>query len=284
MEIKNIAVLGAGTMGTDVAFDLASHGYTVLLKDIQTDVLMSSKNKIRASFKGMQMIRKDLKDISADDIVNRINYTTTYDQFGDVDLVIENIPEDWELKRQVYKELDQVCKNTTYYAVNTSCISITKIASLMPDPSLVIGLHFMNPVPLKNTVEAIRGVHTSDETVTAIRNFLKTLHKTAIVVNDSPGFVANRLSHLFMNEAAFLVQEQVASPKQIDAIFKQGYGHQMGPLETADLIGLDTVVNSLKILYDCYQDPKFRCCPMLQKMVDAGYNGVKSGKGFYEYE
>jgi 3-hydroxybutyryl-CoA dehydrogenase len=231
----------------------------------------------------MQMMKKELKDLSVENILDKIKFTVNYEGFSEMDLIIENVSEDWELKKSVYQELRKVCKENCYYAVNTSCISITKIAALMIKPEMVIGMHFMNPVPLKNIVETIRGVHTSNETVADMKEFLKTLKKGAVVVNDFPGFVANRLSHLFMNEAAFLVQDQVASPKEIDRIFKQGYGHQMGPLETADLIGLDTVVNSLKILYESYEDTKFRCCPLLKKMVDAGFYGKKSGKGFYEY-
>ena len=284
MEIRKIAVIGAGVMGSDVAFDLASYGYDVLLKDIHECRLAEARNKIKAGFRGYKMMKSDLKDASLDDILSRIHFTTHYEGFLETDLVIENVSEDWDIKKTVYTEVREVCRTSTFYAVNTSCISITKIAHLMPRPELIIGMHFMNPVPLKNVVEVIRGVHTSDETITAMKDFLKTLKKSAVVVNDFPGFVSNRLSHLFMNEAAFLVQDQVASPKDIDKIFKQGYGHDMGPLETADLIGLDTVVNSLRILYESYEDPKFRCCPLLKKMVDAGYCGKKSGKGFYEYK
>jgi 3-hydroxybutyryl-CoA dehydrogenase len=283
MEIKKIAVVGAGVMGSDVAFDLASNGYEVLLKDISEHHLTDAREKIRAGYKGYKMIKPELKNVTVDDILGRIHFTTSYEGFLQSDLVIENVPEDWESKKAVYLEAREVCRPNTYYAVNTSCISITKIAALMPRPELVIGMHFMNPVPLKNLVEVIRGTHTSESTIADMKAFLKTLKKNAVVVMDFPGFVSNRLSHLFMNEAAFLVQDQVASPKDIDKIFKQGYGHDMGPLETADLIGLDTVVNSLQILYESYQDPKFRCCPLLKKMVDAGYCGKKSGRGFYEY-
>lgn len=283
MEIKKIAVIGAGVMGSDVAFDLASYGYEVMLKDINENHLADAREKIKTSFRGYKMIKADLKSASVDEIINRIHFTTSYEGFAEADLVIENVPEDWETKKAVYLEAREVCSPETYYAVNTSCISITKIAQIMPRPELIIGMHFMNPVPLKNLVEMIKGVHTSDSTIAAMKDFLKTLKKNAVVVADFPGFVSNRLSHLFMNEAAFLVQDQVASPKDIDKIFKQGYGHEMGPLETADLIGLDTVVNSLRILYESYEDPKFRCCPLLKKMVDAGYCGKKSGRGFYEY-
>lgn len=284
MNVKKIGIIGAGIMGTDVAFDLASNGYQVLLKDIRQEILEDARAKIRQDFRGYQMMRKDLKEMTAENILGKITFTTSYDGFGEVDLVIENASEDWKIKEQVYRELREVCSEEVYYAANTSCISITRIASLLPHPEKVTGVHFMNPVPLKNLVEVVKGMHTTDETIAFIKAFIKTLRKNSVVVNDFPGFVANRLSHLFMNEAAFLVQDQVATPKDIDMIFKYGYGHQMGPLETADLIGLDTVMNSLRILYESYEDPKFRCCPLLKKMVDAGYCGKKTGKGFYDYK
>lgn len=284
MEIKNIAVIGAGVMGADVAFDLACYGFNVILKDLNIDILQKAKEKMLSDFRMIKMLKQDLKDISLEQILNNISFATDYSGFENIDLIIENISEDFNAKKTVYEELKGVCNEHVIYAVNTSCISITKIAALMPKPENVIGAHFMNPVPLKKIVETIKGFHTADETVEVLKSVLKTMGKRAIVVNDFPGFVANRLSHLFMNEAAFLVQDQVAKPKDIDLIFKQGYGHKMGPLETADLIGLDTVVMSLGVLYESYQDPKFRCCPLLKKMVDAGLLGKKSGQGFYKYK
>lgn len=284
MEIKNIAVIGAGVMGADVAFDLACYGFNVILKDLNIDILQKAKEKMLTDFRMIKMLKQDLKDISLEQILNNISFATDYSGFENIDLIIENISEDFNAKKTVYEELKGVCNEHVIYAVNTSCISITKIAALMPKPENVIGAHFMNPVPLKKIVETIKGFHTADETVEVLKSVLKTMGKRAIVVNDFPGFVANRLSHLFMNEAAFLVQDQVAKPKDIDLIFKQGYGHKMGPLETADLIGLDTVVMSLGVLYESYQDPKFRCCPLLKKMVDAGLLGKKSGQGFYKYK
>ncbi|WP_242655185.1 3-hydroxyacyl-CoA dehydrogenase family protein [Clostridium cellulovorans] len=176
------------------------------------------------------------------------------------------------------------CPNEScLFLVNTSCISITKIASLTKRPDKVIGTHFMNPVHIKTAVEAIKGFYTSEETIEKTKELLSKMGKEMIIVNDLPGFVSNRISHLFMNEAAFVVQDQVAAPAEVDAIFKKCYGHVMGPLETADLIGLDTVVDSLEVLYESYQDPKFKCCPLLKKMVDANLKGRKTGKGFYDY-
>lgn len=278
-----VAVIGAGTMGQDIALIFAAVGIHVILKDTQTSILDMALSKIKSNLRFYRMAIPEYQSLDKTFIEKYIHPTTTYEGFSEVDWVIENIPEEWELKRNLYIDLVANCDAKTRYAVNTSCISITKIAGLLPHPENVIGLHFMNPVPMKPTVEAIQGFHTSTETVEAAKSLLKLVNKKMILVNDSPGFVANRLSHLFMNEAAFLVQEKVAEPAAIDAIFKEGYGHAMGPLETADLIGLDTVANSLKILYDSFQDPKFRCCPLLQKMVDAGLLGRKSGRGFYSY-
>ncbi|MCP4135963.1 MAG: 3-hydroxyacyl-CoA dehydrogenase family protein [bacterium] len=283
MAETTIAVIGAGIMGSDVALDLACYGHTVLLIDRESSILEQSREKITKEFKLVKMMKKDAKDLSIEDIFNNIEFTTEYSSLSKVKIIIENITEDWDAKKDLYEELQKHCGPETYYAANTSCISITRIASLLPNAEKVIGLHFMNPVPLKNIVETVRGYHTSDDTVEYITAFLKTLNKKAIVVNDFPGFVANRLSHLFMNEAAMLIQDGVAGAGEIDLIFKQGYGHKMGPLETADLIGLDTVVNSLEVLYESYQDPKFRCCPLLKKMVHAGLLGKKSGEGFYTY-
>ncbi|MGA1870045.1 MAG: 3-hydroxyacyl-CoA dehydrogenase family protein [bacterium] len=284
MSIKTIAIIGAGVMGSDVALDLACHNLKVILKDINDDILEKSKERIKETFRMVQFMKKEFKDISLNSFSHNLHFTTEYKGFEQVDLVIENITEEWSVKKRVYQELKDICTSSPYYAVNTSCISITLVASLLPAPDKVIGVHFMNPVPLKKMVETIRGFHTSKETEEVIVEFLKSIGKNPIVVNDLPGFVANRLSHLFMNEAAFLVQDQVATPAKIDIIFKQAYGHKMGPLETADLIGLDTVVKSLEVLYESYQDPKFRCCPLLKKMVHAGLLGKKSGKGFYEYK
>jgi 3-hydroxybutyryl-CoA dehydrogenase len=283
MSVKTIAVIGAGIMGTDVALDLASYGYPVILKDLDNVTLEKAREKINKDFKLFKMMKKELKALTIDDILAKITFTVDYNGFDTVDLVIENIVEEWEAKKTLYLQLANVCKADAIYAVNTSCISITKVGALMANPGKVIGAHFMNPVPLKKIVEVIRGFHTSEETVAAMKEFLKTLGKSGVVVNDFPGFVSNRVSHLYMNEAAYLVQDGVAGPKEVDMIFTHGFGHKMGPLATADLIGLDTVVKSLEVLYKSYQDPKFRCCPLLRKMVDAGLLGKKSGKGFFQY-
>jgi 3-hydroxybutyryl-CoA dehydrogenase len=198
--------------------------------------------------------------------------------------LFECVSEDWNIKKELYETINKFSNPNSIISSVTSCISITKIASKFQFPTNVIGVHFMNPVPLKNLVEVVKGYHTSETTIVEIKTILKSIGKNCIVVNDSPGFVANRLSHLFMNEAAFLLQENIASAKDIDMIFKHGYGHAMGPLETADMIGLDTVANSLDILYQSFQDSKFKCCFLLRKMVDAGKCGIKTGEGFYKYK
>ncbi len=270
-------------MGLDVAATLASHKYDVILVDIDQEVLSGAPAAIKRNIRNYRIVSPKVREWDAADILGRITFTRDYERFDQAAWVIENITEDWQAKSKFYEEMSDVCGPDTIFAVNTSCISITKLAACVPYPDKVIGMHFMNPVPLNDTVETIRGFHTSEQTVEAAEKFLRSLGKFPIVVKDSPGFVSNRLSHLFMNEAAFLVQENIAGPQEIDAMFRKGYGHKMGPLETADLIGLDTVVRSLEVLYKDYQDPKFRCCPLLRKMVEAGLLGRKSGRGFYTY-
>ncbi|WP_042224147.1 3-hydroxyacyl-CoA dehydrogenase family protein [Oceanobacillus manasiensis] len=279
-----IAVVGAGVMGTDIASTLSYYGYNVILKDIHPEVLEEAPRIMRQKIRDYKMISTDLQDWNALDILNRITFTDNYDAFDEVSWVIENITEDLDAKISLYKELNHRCGQDTLFAVNTSCLPITKLASQLSRPDRVIGMHFMNPVPLNDIVETVHGFHTSSETESTAKVFLNSINRQPLLVKrDFPGFVSNRLSHLFMNEAAFLVQEGVADPEQIDAIFRKGYSHKMGPLETADLIGLDTVVQSLKVLFDSYQDSKFRCCPLLMQMVDAGLLGRKSGRGFYSY-
>ncbi|GIP01031.1 3-hydroxybutyryl-CoA dehydrogenase [Paenibacillus lautus] len=281
--IRTVGVVGAGVMGSDVALDLACYGYEVVLKDINEDVLHQAKEKIKTDFRLLKLVKPQAKQLTVEDLLSRITFTTAYDDFARVQFVIENVTEEWELKKTVFTELSEVCAVQTTYAVNTSCISITKVGSLMPRPENVIGMHFMNPVPMKELVEVIRGEHTSDETVACGEEFLKSFDKVPVVVNDFPGFVTNRVLMLTINECVWTVQDGVAEPKDVDKIFRLGFGHKMGPLATCDLIGLDTILNSLLVLQDSYKDPKFRPCPLLVKMVDAGYLGKKSGKGFFDY-
>lgn len=282
--MKTIGVIGAGVMGMGVAQNLAQVGYQVILVDISTEILAHAKEEIYNKIRLQVLFQKNKETVlDPDSIITQINFTTDYQQIKQAEYIIENTTEKWDIKAKIYQTIDRICNPDCIFAVNTSCISITKIAALTKRPDKVIGTHYMNPVPMKTTVETIRGYHTSDATIETTKQLLASMGKECILVNDYPGFVSNRISHLFMNEAAFVVQDQVASPQEVDDIFKQCYGHKMGPLETADLIGLDTVVNSLDVLYESYQDPKFRCCPLLRKMVDAGLHGVKSGQGFYTY-
>jgi len=283
MKFNTIGVIGAGVMGSDIAIDLAIHKLNVILVDKNDDTLEKSKKIISGNLRNYTFINEKFRSIKEEEIISKIDFSSDINKASECDFVIESISENLLEKEELFKKLDKVTRMDVIFASNTSCISITKIAAFTSRPSIVIGIHFMNPVPLKEMTEVVKGYHTSDDTLEDVKSFLKAINKHSVVVNDSPGFVANRLSHLFMNEAAFLVMEGVASPKGIDMIFKKGYGHAMGPLETADLIGLDTVLNSLEILYDSYQDPKFRCCPLLKKMVNAGLLGKKSGEGFYKY-
>jgi 3-hydroxybutyryl-CoA dehydrogenase len=283
MSSKLIAIIGAGVMGSDVAIDLANHNYDVILKDLTEKQLDNAKSNIQKSYRFYKLMLKEAFPSNIDEILAKIRFTTVYESFHEADIIIENITENYIQKKNLYLELSRRFREDAILGVNTSCISITKLAAIMPHPENVIGMHFMNPVPLSKLVEVIKGHHTSDETINLTKSFLKTLNKTYVVVNDFPGFVTNRVLMLTINESIWLVHEKVAESKEIDLIFKLGFGHKIGPLATADLIGLDTILNSLEVLYDSYKDPKYKPCPLLIKMVDAGLLGKKSGKGFFKY-
>lgn len=283
MTTEMIAVVGAGVMGSDVALDLASHNYKVILKDLTDEILEKARSNIKRSYSFVKMMKKDFFSSSLDGILSGITFVTDYDHFGEADIVIENISESYEAKRKLYAELQNVCRSNAIFGVNTSSIPIIKIGELMPKPENVIGMHLMNPVPLKPFVEVIRGNRTSDETLDKTKSFFKSLDKTCIVVNDCAGFVSNRILMVTINESIRLIQDKIAEPKDVDMICKLGFGHKMGPLATADLIGLDTILDSLVVLYESYNDPKYRPCSLLRRMVDDGLLGKKSGKGFFEY-
>ncbi len=276
----NIGIVGAGVMGRGVAERFATYGFAIILVDKYNDALNAAKKEIERSLNFKRMMNKEL---NVEDILKRICYSNDLKDLDACDFIVENVTEDKNVKSEIYKELDEVCGQKAIFLANTSCISITWLASITKRPDKVIGVHFMNPVPVKKFSEMIKGTYTSTETIDSVRTLLKSAEIDVEMINDSPGFVTNRLSHLFMNEAAFLVYENVASPAQIDRIFEEGFGHKMGPLKTADLIGLDTVLDSLKVLYEEYEDPKFRACPQLKKMVRAGNLGRKTGKGFFDY-
>ncbi len=282
--MEKVGVIGAGVMGRGVAQSLAQSGYQVILLDVCEEILEQARQEISNTLRFRSFFGKTEGMESAEKIMGRIEFITDKQLLKEAGFIIENATENWEVKKAIYEEMDGICDKNCIFMVNTSCIPITRIAALTGRPDKVIGTHFMNPVPMNQAVETIRGYHTSEECINAVDELLKAMGKEMILVNDSPGFVSNRISHLFMNEAAYVVQDQIASPQEVDDIFRKCYKHAMGPLETADLIGLDTVVNSLAVLYENYQDPKFRCCPLLRKMVDAGLYGRKSGKGFYTYQ
>lgn len=283
VEIRKVGIVGAGTMGIGISCDLLLHNFEVVLVDIKQTILENAKEEIFKNIRFAPLLNKNLTPIKLEDAINRLTLTTSIRDVHDCDFIIENVDENIEIKRKVYEDLERFCKKETCFGVDTSCISITEIANYTKRPEQVIGMHFMNPSFLKSVIETIRGFHTSDETIKCVKSFLSKLNKEMILVNDLPGFVSNRISHLFMNEAAFVVQDQIANPEHVDKIFRECFSHKMGPLETADLIGLDTVVNSLDVLYNSYQDPKYRCCPLLKKMVNAGLLGKKTKQGFYKY-
>ena len=285
MKIETVGVVGAGVMGVGVAQVLAQANYRVILVDLSAEALARAQQEIRQGVRFYHMLRRDLdlKPLDVDTAGARITFTTDLQTLGEADFVIENVTEKWAVKQPIYAEMDRICLPHCLFAANTSAIPITQIAGATQRPFQVIGLHFMNPVPMKDTVETIRGYHTSDETLQATLDLLASLGKKGIVVNDSPGFVSNRVLMLTVNEAIFLVHEGVAEPQAVDQIFKDCFGHKMGPLETGDLIGLDTILLSLEVLCEQFNDPKFRPCPLLRRMVNAGLYGRKSGQGFYAY-
>ncbi|MEA2604975.1 MAG: 3-hydroxybutyryl-CoA dehydrogenase [Acidobacteriota bacterium] len=282
-QLRKVGVIGAGVMGVGMGQNLAQTGHEAVLVDVSPEILARAEKEIRNSLRFQGMFQKGAKTESADAVIGRIAFTTDLEALHDVDFVVENVPEKWEIKREIYPRIDAICPERTVFAVNTSCFSITRVAALTRRPPRVLGMHFMNPVPLKPMVEVIRGHHTSEETLATARQLLRQMGKDCIVVNDLPGFVSNRVLMLTVNEAIFTVHDGVATPEQVDQLFKTCFGHKMGPLETADLIGLDTILFSIEVLYESYNDSKFRPCPLLKKMVDAGLLGRKSGKGFYDY-
>lgn len=278
-----VGVIGAGVIGMGVAQSLAQAGHEVVLLDLSEPVLENARRAIARDLRFQHMLMPGTARVDAPAVLERIHCTTGYEALREARFVVENVVESWPVKADVHRCLDASCPPECVFAANTSAISITRLASVTSRPSQVLGMHFMNPVPLKPLVEMVRGYHTSDATIEAGRQLLASMGKEGVVVADMPGFVSNRVLMLTINEAIYLLQEQVATAQDVDRIFKVCFGHKMGPLETADLIGLDTVLLSIEVLQESFEDSKYRPCPLLRKMVAAGLRGRKSGQGFYTY-
>jgi 3-hydroxybutyryl-CoA dehydrogenase len=281
--INRIGVVGAGTMGVGVSHLFAAGGHRVALVDSSTEALDHARRRIVDDLRMVAMFAPD-RGQPSEDVLGRITMTTAVDELKEVDFVVENVTEKMDVKRSVYEQIDGVCPEHCIFGVNTSAIPITRIAGLTGRRDRVIGTHFMNPAHIKPMVELIRGFHTSQETIAATQDLLTGIGKESVVVEDSPGFVTNRVAMLTVNEAVLLLEENVATAAEIDRLFVRCFGHRMGPLATADLIGLDTVLYSLDVLLENFSDPKYRPALLLRKYVDAGLLGRKSGRGFFSYE
>ncbi|HEU5331348.1 MAG TPA: 3-hydroxyacyl-CoA dehydrogenase NAD-binding domain-containing protein [Actinocrinis sp.] len=277
-----IGVVGAGVMGVGVAQNLAQCGYETILVDLNEQILAGARASIARNCRMSRLMGGPALD--PDEVLSRITAAVGLESLAKADVVIENVTEDWEVKRQVHAELDRILQPGAVVVVNTSAIPITKVGAVGRHPQRVIGVHFMNPVPSKPVVELIPGFHTSPATVETTRTLLAGLGKKAVDVKDASGFISNRVLMLTVNEAAYLVYEGVADAQAVDEVFRGCFGHPMGPLETADLIGVDTILYSVEVLYRHYADSKYRPCPLLKQMTDAGLHGRKSGRGFYTYE
>ncbi|MGH9944709.1 MAG: 3-hydroxybutyryl-CoA dehydrogenase [Pyrinomonadaceae bacterium] len=278
-----IGVVGGGTMGNGIAQTAARAGYRVVLRDVQDSFLERAMTAIERSLQ-RDVDKERLKEEEKRELVGRIRTTTDMGALAEAEFVIEAVTENLEVKSEIFRALDGITKPDAILASNTSSISITKLGSATRRPDKVIGMHFMNPVPVMKLVEVIRGIATSDETYERTRQLTEQLGKTALECHDSPGFVSNRVLMPMINEAIFALHEGVASRESIDGIMKLGMNHPMGPLTLADFIGLDVCLAVINVLHTELGDPKYRACPLLKRYVDAGWLGRKTGRGFYEYQ
>ena len=281
-EIKTIGVVGAGTMGSGIAHVFARAGFQVLLCDVEQRFLDRAMGQIRTSL-GREVAKGKVGESDVEPVLARIRPTVDRETLSGAQFVVEAASERFEVKAEIFRELDRILPAGAILATNTSSISITKLAGQTGRPAQVIGMHFFNPVPVMTLVEVVRGMATSDETFETVRALAVKLGKMPVAVNDAPGFVSNRVLMPLINEAAYAVMEGVATAEAVDQVFKLGMAHPMGPLTLADFIGLDVCVDILRVLQEGFGDPKYSPCPLLVRMVDAGWLGRKSGRGFYYY-